>query len=148
MILVVDDEPAMVEVIRSVLQDEGHAVATAPDGLAALEYLRDAPAPCSAILDLMMPRMNGLELRAAMLAEPSMADIPVAIVSAFADGDMAPSARGRRHPEAIPPGRDRRARGTSLLQPVTAHPRPTWPRPPGAPVDHCAGAHADRSSAR
>jgi len=88
-ILVVDDEPALVEVIRSVLQDEGHAVATASDGLAALEYLRDAPAPCSAILDLMMPRMNGLELRAAMLAEPSMADIPVAIVSAFAEGDMA-----------------------------------------------------------
>jgi len=88
MILVVDDEPALVDVIRSVLTDEGHDVTTANDGLAALEYLRGAPRPCLAIVDLMMPRMNGWELRLAMLAEPSMADIPVAIVSAFTEGDL------------------------------------------------------------
>jgi len=88
MILVVDDEPALVDVIRSVLTDEGHDVVTANDGLTALEYLRGAPRPCLTILDLMMPRMNGWELRLAMLSEPSLADIPVAIVSAFTEGDM------------------------------------------------------------
>lgn len=83
MILVVEDEPAIVEVIRSVLEDEGHVVESAPDGVAALEMLRDGIRPCLAIVDLMMPRMNGWQLREQMLAEPDLADIPVAVVSAF-----------------------------------------------------------------
>lgn len=83
MILVVEDEPAIVEVIRSVLEDEGHVVHSASDGVAALDMLRDGFRPCLAILDLMMPRMNGWELREHMLAEPDLADIPVAVVSAF-----------------------------------------------------------------
>ena len=88
MILVVDDEPSLVEAIMSVLEDEGYAVTTAPDGAAALRALNDGLRPCLAILDLMMPSMNGWELRAAMLADPTLATIPVAIVSAFARGEM------------------------------------------------------------
>ena len=88
MILVVDDEPSLVEAISSVLEDEGYSVTTAPDGLAALRVLHDGLRPCLAILDLMMPRMSGWELRAAMLADPALADIPVAICSAYARGEM------------------------------------------------------------
>lgn len=88
MILVVDDEPSLVEAISSVLEDEGYSVTTARDGLAALHALHDGLRPCLAILDLMMPTMSGWELRAAMLADPALADIPVAIVSAFARGEM------------------------------------------------------------
>lgn len=88
MILVVDDEPSLVEAISSVLEDEGYSVTTARDGLAALRAMHDGLRPCLAILDLMMPTMSGWELRAAMLADPSLADIPVAIVSAFARGEM------------------------------------------------------------
>ena len=88
MILVVDDEPSLVEAISSVLEDEGYAVTTAPDGLAALRALHDGLRPCLAILDLMMPIMSGWELRAAMLADPTLADIPVAIVSAYARGEI------------------------------------------------------------
>lgn len=89
MILVVDDEPAIAEVIGSVLQDEGYSVATAPDGEAALAILRDgATHPCLAFLDLMMPGMNGWELREAMLADPALASVPVVILSAFTAGDM------------------------------------------------------------
>ena len=88
MILVVDDEPALVEVISSLLEDEGHAVVGAADGLAALDLLRDGLRPCLTILDLMMPRMNGWELRDEMLADPDLAAIPVAIVSALALGEM------------------------------------------------------------
>jgi len=91
-ILVVDDEPSLVEAMSSILEDEGYLVTTAPDGLAALRALHDGLRPCLAILDLMMPKMSGWELRAAMLADPTLADIPVAIVSAFARGDM-PSLR-------------------------------------------------------
>jgi two-component system chemotaxis response regulator CheY len=87
-ILVVDDEPSLVEAISSVLEDEGYSVTSAHDGIAALRALHDGLRPCLAILDLMMPAMNGWELRAAMLADPTLADIPVAIVSAFARGEM------------------------------------------------------------
>lgn len=89
MILVVDDEAAIAEVIGSVLQDEGYTVATAPDGEAALDILREASArPCLAFLDLMMPGMNGWELREAMLADPALSSVPVVILSAFTAGDM------------------------------------------------------------
>lgn len=88
MILVVDDEPSLIEVISSVLEDQGYSVTTAADGREALRALHDGLRPCLAILDLMMPAMSGWELRAAMLADPKLADIPVAIVSAFAGGEM------------------------------------------------------------
>ena len=89
MILIVDDEPAIAEVIGSVLEDEGYAVTTAGDGQAALDLLRDgSPLPCMAFLDLMMPGMNGWELRQAMLADPALATVPVVIISAFTAGDM------------------------------------------------------------
>ena len=89
MILVVDDQPAIAEIIGSVLQDEGYTVATAHDGEAALAILRRGPSPCIAFLDLMMPGTNGWELRQAMLDDPALAGIPVVVVSAFAGGDMA-----------------------------------------------------------
>lgn len=88
MILVVDDEPSLVEAICSVLEDEGYSVTSARDGLAALRALHDGLRPCLAILDLMMPIMSGWELRAAMLADPALADIPVAIASAYTRGEM------------------------------------------------------------
>ena len=89
MILVVDDEPAIAEVIGSVLEDEGYTVTTAADGEAALAMLRGgSQLPCMAFLDLMMPRMNGWELRQAMLADPVLSEVPVVIISAFAAGDM------------------------------------------------------------
>lgn len=83
MILVVDDEESLAEVMTSVLQDEGYDAVAAHDGLAALDLLRQGPRPCLAFVDLMMPGMDGWQLRRAMLAEPALAAIPVVIVSAF-----------------------------------------------------------------
>lgn len=89
MILIVDDEPNLVDMMSQILQDEGFAVTTAQDGVEALEAMRDGLRPCLTFVDLMMPRMSGWELRAQMLADPTLADIPVAIVSAFsASADM------------------------------------------------------------
>lgn len=88
MILIVDDEPSLAEALSSVLEDEGYAVTAAPNGAAALHAMHGGLRPCLAILDLMMPTMNGWELRAAMLADPQLAEIPVAIVSAHVRGDM------------------------------------------------------------
>lgn len=83
MILVVDDEPGVVETISSALEEVGRPVATAHDGLEAFELLRHGLRPCLTILDLVMPRMNGWELRDEMLADEAMADIPVALLSAL-----------------------------------------------------------------
>ena len=60
LILVVDDEPAIVRLVRAKLQSDGYAVATAGRGEEALEYLEDER-PDLVVLDLMMPGMDGFE---------------------------------------------------------------------------------------
>ncbi len=60
-ILVVDDEPHIVEVVRAYLEREGYAVSTALDGDAALERIAE-DAPDLIILDLMLPRRSGFDV--------------------------------------------------------------------------------------
>jgi DNA-binding response OmpR family regulator len=60
-ILVVDDEPHIVEVVRAYLVRDGHDVVTAADGEAALELARDT-APDLVVLDVMLPRLSGFEV--------------------------------------------------------------------------------------
>ncbi len=77
LVLVVDDDRDMREALGMVLGRHGYQVATAADGAEALEHLRQAPRrPCVVLLDLMMPRMNGFQMREAMEAS-DLADIPV-----------------------------------------------------------------------
>jgi two-component system chemotaxis response regulator CheY len=82
-VLVVDDDDDLRESIEVVLASRGHSVATAADGEEALAWLqRQTPDnPCLVLLDLMMPRMNGFELRARMIADPGLAAIPVVIIT-------------------------------------------------------------------
>jgi chemosensory pili system protein ChpA (sensor histidine kinase/response regulator) len=65
-----------------VLEDEGHTVLMAQDGRDALDQLRSGSAPCAILLDLVMPRMTGWELVAALRRDPTLADIPFAIMGA------------------------------------------------------------------
>lgn len=58
-ILIVDDDVSIRETLRMVLEDEGHTVEEAQDGLAALDMLRVAPSGRVVLLDLMMPRLDG-----------------------------------------------------------------------------------------
>jgi two-component system response regulator MprA len=58
-ILVVDDEPAVRESLRSCLEFEGYDVMLAPDGVAALETI-DRTTPDLVVLDIAMPRLDGL----------------------------------------------------------------------------------------
>jgi CheY-like chemotaxis protein len=62
-VLVVDDDPAIRQVISWGLGDEGYTVATAANGREALEYLA-AHQPHLILLDLQMPIMSGWELQA------------------------------------------------------------------------------------
>jgi CheY-like chemotaxis protein len=58
-VLVVDDDRAIRDSLRLVLEDEGYAVVEARDGAEAMSVLRGAAQPMVVLLDIMMPRMTG-----------------------------------------------------------------------------------------
>lgn len=60
-ILVADDEPAIRTMLEVILSADGHEIITAPDGAAALEYLR-AHTPDIMLLDVQMPHVGGYEI--------------------------------------------------------------------------------------
>jgi len=68
-ILVVDDDDAIRETLRLLLEDAGYEVAEAGDGIGALRILRASSRPMVVLLDLMMPRLNGYQVLAAVAAD-------------------------------------------------------------------------------
>ncbi len=81
-ILVVDDEPHIVAVLRAYLEREGHEVLTAADGEAALELATGAR-PDLLVLDVMLPGRSGFEVLRALRAAGS--DLPVILLTARDD---------------------------------------------------------------
>lgn len=59
-ILIIDDEPEVLRVLKRILEKEGHSVAEAPDGEAALQQFEGHPADL-VITDIFMPGMDGIE---------------------------------------------------------------------------------------
>lgn len=88
-ILFVDDDVATRESVAEALRHAGYRVATAGDGLEALEYLRTHQRPDLLLIDLVMPRMNGWVFRTEQLKVPEFADIPVIVLSGVYDPDPA-----------------------------------------------------------
>jgi DNA-binding response OmpR family regulator len=82
-ILLVDDDPNLLVVLSEQLRDDGYDVATARDGQEALRRL-DAGWPDLILLDLMMPRIDGLALARRIKAE---ADLPIIVLSAIDTAD-------------------------------------------------------------
>jgi DNA-binding response OmpR family regulator len=83
-ILVVEDDPAIQDMITELLMDEGYVVLTAPTGMTGLEILaQQASMIRLVILDLMMPGLNGWEVSAQIQANPALRRIPILIVSAI-----------------------------------------------------------------
>ena len=68
-VLLVDDEPDMVEEMAAALSRTGFAVSFTTDPLHALEQLRSRPGPLVVVTDIRMPVMNGEELARTVLAE-------------------------------------------------------------------------------
>ena len=87
-VLIVDNDADFRAVLREVLEDEGCAVSEAADGKRALDMLRSTALPHLILLDLMMPVMNGWDFHAEMQKDPSLAAIPVEVLSAV--GRMRP----------------------------------------------------------
>lgn len=76
-ILVVDDERQIIRMLRTALQSSGYEVATAHNGVEALDRIKEQP-PDLIITDLAMPELNGVELTQAVRRQ---AEIPIIILS-------------------------------------------------------------------
>ena len=80
-VLVVDDEPDLLELVRVNLAQGGYAVETAATGSEALAALRRAP-PDVMILDLMLPDISGTELCARVRADQRLTGLPIIMLTA------------------------------------------------------------------
>lgn len=80
-VLVVDDEPPLTDVIRLLIEDLGHRVVTARDGVEALELSQNLH-PDLVISDIMMPRLAGDELCRRLKDAPETADIKIVLMTA------------------------------------------------------------------
>jgi len=81
-VLVADDEPHIGRIIKMKLEQGPFRVTLAYDGREALDVLEREPDVALVLLDLMMPHLSGLDVLAAMRANPRWRDIPCIILTA------------------------------------------------------------------
>ena len=79
-ILVVDDDPDILDNIITVLETRSYRLATAPDGKKCMEMVK-AEVPDLLILDLLMPRMDGWGVIREMRSEPRFAGVPIMVLT-------------------------------------------------------------------
>ena len=84
-ILVVDDDPAIRQLLTDVLEMDGYEVSIAVDGLAAVREVQ-AAAPDFVILDVMMPGLDGFGVLSTIRAQPGE-PVPVLMLTAAAESD-------------------------------------------------------------
>ena len=85
-ILVVDDEPAIADMLQDPLEDEGYHVVTAGNGQEGLACLPEVR-PQLVLSDVMMPGLDGRAFCRALQADPTYRSIPVVLMSAAAAPD-------------------------------------------------------------
>ncbi|HEX7139701.1 MAG TPA: response regulator [Vicinamibacterales bacterium] len=82
-VLIVEDDDDLREMMAQLLSLEGFQAAAVANGQEALEYLRQGTAPDLILLDMMMPVMDGWEFRRRQKSDPTMAEVPVIVLSAL-----------------------------------------------------------------
>lgn len=90
-ILVIDDDIAIVETLKALLNAVGYETVTALDGEDGFTKAKDA-LPALVILDLFLPRQDGFEVYLRLKRDESTAGIPVITLSSFADMPKFPDA--------------------------------------------------------
>ncbi|MDO8444050.1 MAG: response regulator [bacterium] len=83
-ILIVDDDPSLLEMYVERIKVEGAIVLEAIDGEAAVRSAKDNH-PAAILLDIMMPKLNGFEVLKNLKSDAETAKIPVIILTALAD---------------------------------------------------------------
>jgi CheY-like chemotaxis protein len=92
-VLVVDDEFGIVDVLETILTDEGHRVLSACNGKQGLVRLSEEK-PDVILLDFMMPILGGAEMLREMAAEPGHQRIPVIMMSSLSEEAVAKRCKG------------------------------------------------------
>ena len=80
-----DDDPAILRLVKTILEKEGFAVVGARDGKEAYKALQDHPDITAAVLDVVMPHIQGPELVRYMKTEKRFMNIPVMMMTAEQD---------------------------------------------------------------
>jgi CheY-like chemotaxis protein len=83
LVLVADDDPDILSLVKAVLERSGHEVVVVSDGVEALAYVRERK-PDLAVLDIAMPEIDGLEVLRQLRADVMTSDLPVVLLSARA----------------------------------------------------------------
>jgi DNA-binding response OmpR family regulator len=83
-VMVVDDDPNALDIVRTFLESKGYSVATAKDGKEALSMLEDTQ-PAIVLLDVMMPGMDGWEVARIIKNHPTFGSTRVVMLTARSD---------------------------------------------------------------
>ncbi|MCF8077613.1 MAG: response regulator [Desulfotignum sp.] len=83
-VLIVDDEPDFVTMLKQDLQSEGYAVEVAYNGVEAIQKVKQSP-PDVIVLDIMMPEKDGFEVCSELKNDDRYADIPIILLTAVSD---------------------------------------------------------------
>jgi two-component system alkaline phosphatase synthesis response regulator PhoP len=79
-ILIVDDDPDIVEGLTALLETQSYELASAKDGLECMQQIRERP-PDLLVLDMMMPRMDGFAVMKELRSDPQYAGLPVIVLT-------------------------------------------------------------------
>jgi DNA-binding response OmpR family regulator len=82
-IYVIDDDPSLSVLIKTILDEDNHDVTIFPDAEEGLNAIRQSP-PELVLVDVMMPKLDGYSFCQALQQEPSLAQLPVIVVTAKA----------------------------------------------------------------
>jgi DNA-binding response OmpR family regulator len=85
-VLIVEDEQSMQRALKNKLEHAGYAVLPANDGEEALDALRNAK-PDLVLLDLIMPKLDGISVLRQMKADDALRAVPVVILTNLSSGD-------------------------------------------------------------
>ena len=85
-VLLIEDNDGLREALARLLEARGYAVVRARDGQEGWEYLVSGGCACVIVLDILMPRLNGLLFRKKQLERKECASIPVVVFTASEEG--------------------------------------------------------------
>ncbi len=81
-IMIVDDDTAIRQILRKILEGEGYTVIESKNGLECLEMLVDGERPDLILLDVMMPKMDGWEVSRKIKSNEALRDIRICMLTA------------------------------------------------------------------
>jgi two-component system alkaline phosphatase synthesis response regulator PhoP len=83
-VLIVDDEPDFVAMLKENLEDEGYSIEVAYNGVEAINKVKANP-PDAIVLDVMMPEKDGFQVCSELKNDDQYADIPIILLTAVSD---------------------------------------------------------------